>query len=96
MKKLFIRLLVRLLKYLQPNLNVLSDYMGFHYALVLDSSTDHLIAEAFKIVQYCALMYETQSGEFKRHVAYAKMLKKFPTSDKRDLSLAIELALRRL
>lgn len=34
------------------------------------------------------------SGEAKRHQVYAKLIKEFPNESKRDLGLAIELALR--
>ena len=37
-----------------------------------------------------------QSGEYKRHQVYAKLIKQFPAVPKRDLALAIELAVRRL
>lgn len=36
------------------------------------------------------------TGEYKRHVAYARLQKKHPTAVKRDIALAIELAVREL
>jgi hypothetical protein len=50
---------------------------------VLDRAT-HLIGDA-----------ETHSmgGEAKRHAVYARLIKDFPTVNKRELALAIELAL---
>lgn len=35
-----------------------------------------------------------ESGEWKRHTVYSRLIKLFPASAKRDLALAIELALR--
>ena len=34
------------------------------------------------------------SGEYRRHSVYAALLRQFPSASKRDLALAIELALR--
>jgi hypothetical protein len=34
------------------------------------------------------------SGEYKRHAVYARLLKEFPDSRKRDLALAIERVLQ--
>lgn len=36
------------------------------------------------------------SGEYKRHQVYAKLLKKFPDLPKRDIGLAIELAVHKV
>ena len=36
------------------------------------------------------------SGEYKRHQVYARMLKKFPSTPRRDIGLAIELVVRSL
>ena len=36
-----------------------------------------------------------RTGEWKRHWVYAKLIKEFPDIEKRDLALAIEVALRR-
>jgi hypothetical protein len=36
-----------------------------------------------------------RTGEWKRHSVYSKLIKQFPDEDKRDLALAIEVALRR-
>lgn len=33
------------------------------------------------------------SGEYKRHVVYARLIKEFPTTPRRQLALAIEIAL---
>lgn len=36
------------------------------------------------------------SGEYKRHQVYAKLIKRFPDEPRRDIGLAIELAVREL
>jgi hypothetical protein len=36
------------------------------------------------------------SGEYKRHEVYARLIKEFPAVPRRDLALAIELAVRKL
>lgn len=36
-----------------------------------------------------------RTGEWKRHWVYAKLIKEFPDTDRRDLALAIEVALRK-
>lgn len=36
-----------------------------------------------------------ESGEWKRHQVYARLLKTFPSEDKKDLAFAIELAMRK-
>jgi hypothetical protein len=35
-----------------------------------------------------------RTGEWKRHSVYSKLIKEFPFEDKRDLALAVEVALR--
>jgi len=35
----------------------------------------------------------SKEGEWKRHQVYGRLVKQFPKSDRRDISLAIELAL---
>ena len=43
---------------------------------------------------FCAeYMHWDASGEAKRHQVYARLIKQFPEARKKDLSLAIELAL---
>lgn len=36
------------------------------------------------------------SGEYKRHTVYAELLKRFPERRKRDIALAIELAVQKV
>lgn len=58
--------------------------------------------EVAKIVEVAVVVCrDTQSnigfsGEWKRHQAYALLQKKFPRAKKRDIALAIELAVRKL
>jgi hypothetical protein len=66
------------------------DLQMFHYVAFVE-----FIEAAFPLV----LVENTkvdQSGEYRRHQVYAQMVKKFPWASKRDLALAIELAVRRL
>jgi hypothetical protein len=35
-------------------------------------------------------------GEYKRHMVYAELIKRFPDKRKRDIALAIELAINKL
>lgn len=37
-----------------------------------------------------------QSGEFKRHQVYARLIKEFPEIPKKDLGLAIEIGVQKL
>lgn len=42
--------------------------------------------------KYTAAFYIDHSDEWKRHQVYAALIKQFPTAAKRDLAMAIELA----
>lgn len=52
----------------------------------LSTETDRLVADADGLAG---------SGEYKRHIVYAQLMKTFPLVSKRDLAMAIELAIQR-
>jgi len=60
----------------------------------LPKSVTDLIPEAHFYV--ARLDQARESGEWKKHQAYAAMIKNHPESAKRDISLAIEIAVREL
>jgi len=61
-------------------------------AYVLPS--DEIMREAFLQTTYTGEMYKDISGEAKRHMVYAKMIKRFPNESKQELAFAIEASLR--
>ena len=86
MKTYFIRFLCWIIRKLRES----------EYAIALLSvNKDDLYKRAYELV----LRYDgipDVSGEYKRHVAYAQLIKEFPDRDKRDIALAIELGVQRL
>lgn len=73
------KLLIKLLALLGTKVVVLPEEVLTEYATREITSADSIFPE--------------QSGEYKRHVVYAKLIKKFPETPKRQIALAIELAL---
>jgi hypothetical protein len=55
---------------------------------------EDIMKEAFLQTTYVGEMYKDISGEAKRHMVYAKMIKKYPYVSKRELAFAIEATLR--
>jgi hypothetical protein len=55
---------------------------------------EDIMREATLQTTYTGEMYKDISGEAKRHMVYAKMIKKYPNVDKRELGFAIEASLR--
>jgi hypothetical protein len=53
-----------------------------------------MLPSAILLTGELEVKHEKQTGEWKRHQAYAALLKRFPGVDKRDASIAIELALQ--
>jgi hypothetical protein len=62
--------------------------------LAIPSSAKSLLSDAGIIVKFQDRDHAQESGEWKRHQCYAALIKKFPQSGKRDIALAIELAVR--
>lgn len=52
-----------------------------------------LLARAKHLTQSIEAQFKGQSGEWKRHQVLAVLLDEFPTMNKRDISLAIEVVL---
>lgn len=57
---------------------------------------DSIIEAAIPLVKQQAMAYADRSGEAKKHAVYANLIKSLPEVSKRDISLAIEFAIRRL
>ena len=62
----------------------------FHY-----TRFENLICAASEPIQVEELKKD-MSGEYKRHQVYARLIKRFPDVPRRDIGLAIELAVREL
>jgi hypothetical protein len=60
-------------------------------AAVVPKVDESCLARAREVVR--DLVAATMGGEAKRHAAYARLIKEFPETPKRQLALAIELAL---
>ena len=54
---------------------------------------DILIEYAAKECADAEATFKEQSGEYKRHQVYSKLIKKFPEHSKRDISMAVEMGL---
>lgn len=52
-----------------------------------------ILKDAKELVTQVELIYKEQSGEYKRHQVYSKLLKKYPEETKREIALAIEIAM---
>lgn len=76
--------LLRLARWIE--LRYLDD--GVYYVVC----TPAIVSRAIELVQEQEPL--PQSGEWKRHQVYSALLKEFPTTSKRTLAMAIELALR--
>jgi hypothetical protein len=59
----------------------------------LPIGTVRALEEARRLILLAEDTHKT--GEWKRHWVYSKLIKAFPETEKRDLALAIEVALRR-
>lgn len=57
---------------------------------------DAVQREARQFVQWAEGFAPGTSGEYKRHAVYAKMIRAFPDTRRRDLALAIEQAVQEL
>ena len=80
MKRLLISLAIRLLRRYAVRL------------IPIMPAVQTVLVEALKLT--AAVDVHEQSGEWKRHRVYVRLLKLFPDTAKRDIALAIELALR--
>lgn len=60
-----------------------------------DSIAPLIKSEAIRLVAHVDTNFTGMEGEFKRSQVYRALLNIFPAADKRDLSLAIELAVRK-
>lgn len=82
MKRLLIRLATWILKKLAAEVFVISPEILKMIPTALD---------------FCQTVdYRKESGEWKRHQCYSSLIKKYPQMDKKDIALAIELAVRKL
>ena len=70
----------------------LKPQQGYH----LPESVVQLLPETRTVVMAVQIQNPTQSGEWKLHQAYAKLIKRNPAASRRDISLAIALAVREL
>lgn len=65
--------------------------------LTLTVPSDDLYESAVRWCRHFELLLTTRGmGEAKRHQAYARLLKEYPTHQRRDIALAIEAAVREL
>lgn len=60
---------------------------------VIPAPSGILIDSASEECNKANINYKEQSGEYKRHVVYAALIKKFPKIPKRQIALAIETVL---
>lgn len=66
-----------------------------HYGIPLFLLSAEIISLRDSAVKLCdKIDIQDQSGEWKRHQVYAKLIKMYPRASRRDIALAIELALR--
>ena len=75
----------------------LANWIFAHYTIRLLPLSTALVelARQARVLAVCEdLTHPGESGEYKRHQVYAKLLKSFPQADKQDLAFAIELGLR--
>lgn len=80
-------------KYITSALTTIAKWCGI--SLVATPATE-IVKEALRLCINAEETYPTQSGEYKRHQVFAKLIKVFPDSSKRQLGIAIELAVRML
>lgn len=97
---MFRKLLFKLYYYLEKKLGISK------HICPLPPPTDifilHIAPEIINILPDIEVWIKEQelipnvSGEFKRHNVYAKVIKKYPQMRKRDLALAIEIAIQKV
>lgn len=75
-------------------------FVFYSGAVFTRTRADEALDELYPLVQSAkplvewANTVEEWTGEAKRHQVYAKLIKQFPDVPKRDLAMAIELAVR--
>lgn len=63
-------------------------------AVMISEQVLKIVPRARELCSEAEQKYPGTSGELKRHQVYARLIKEFPSTNKRDLGLSIELALR--
>lgn len=67
------------------------------HVVAMPAATVDALPRARALVTETASIYgENRSGENLRHLVYSRLIKEFPSSRRRDLALALEIAVRSL
>jgi hypothetical protein len=80
-------------KYVASKLPSIAKWCG---VTMLVPPTSQVSQEALRLSLIAEETYLEQSGEYKRHQVFSKLIKTYPNVSKKELGLAIELAVRLL
>lgn len=80
-------------KYIASKLPAIAKWCG---VTLLPSPSGEVYTEALRLCLVTQETYTAASGEYKRHQVLAKLIKAFPNASKRDLGMAIEMAVKAL
>ena len=66
------------------------------YILILSHEVQEAIPEIKELCWKMDQLPNTTTDEYKRHTVYAALVKKYPDMKRKDISMAIEIAVREL
>lgn len=80
-------------KYIASKLPAIAKWCG---VALFPQPSGEVYTEAMRLALVAQETYTAASGEYKRHQVFAKLIKTFPEASKRDLGMAIEMAVKAL
>ena len=79
----------QLKKYVAGKLPQIAKWAG---VTLLPKPNEGILLEAKRLCNVAEAIHTDQSGEYKRHQVFSRLIKAFPAAKKRELGLAIEVA----